>query len=157
MSSETRWDAYFMKMAHFVASKSKDQSIRVGCVLVSKNNTIISTGYNGFPRGIDEEEYHTERYEPPEKYFWTEHAERNAVYNAALNGVKTQYARAYSTSHPCADCARAFVQAGVSEVFLPTKKNDPFYKEGRWDDWAESYTKGLEILKAAGVKVNHVV
>jgi len=146
-----------MEMAYLVASKSKDKSIKVGCVLVCPNNTMISSGYNGFPRGVDEEGLFPERYERPEKYNWTEHAERNAVYNAALNGVKTQYSIAYSTCHPCVDCARALIQAGVREVYIPSKINDPFFDAGRWDDWEESFMKGIEILQAAGVKVNHVV
>ena len=154
--SDVRWHAYFMEQAQFVASKSKDESLKVGTVLVTANNTIASTGYNGFPRGVDEDEC-PERNERPEKYQWTEHAERNAVYNAALNGVKTQYSTAYSTSHPCVECARALIQAGVVALYIPTKHNDPFYKMGRWADWEESLLKALEILKAAGVKVNHVV
>lgn len=155
MSSE-EWHAYFMELAYLVASKSSDDSIKVGTVLVTPNNTIASTGYNGFPRGVDENE-HPERKKRPEKYNWTEHAERNAVYNAALNGVKTQYSIAYNTSHVCVDCARALVQAGVREVYLPSKDNDPFFDVGRWDNWEESFMKGLEILNAAGVIVHHVV
>lgn len=156
MSSETRWAAYFMDMAHLAASKSKDTSMKVGCILINQNDTIISTGYNGFPRGVDEDEY-LERNERPEKYNWTEHAERNAIYNAALNGQKTQYATAYATSHPCVDCARALAQAGIRELYIPTKHSDPLYKKERWVDWEESLLKALEILKAAGVKVTHVV
>ena len=157
MSSGVRWAAHYMEMATLVSSKSKDKSMKVGCVLVNPNNTVLSTGYNGFPRGVEEVEYSPERHEPPEKYFWAEHAERNAVYNAAFNGVKTQYATTYSTSHPCVDCARALIQSGVAELYIPTKVNDPFFKAGRWDYWEESFMKALEILKAAGVKVNHVV
>ncbi len=156
MSSETRWTAYFMEQAKLIASKSKDESMKVGCALVSQNNTIISTGYNGFPRGVDESE-DPDRNKRPEKYQWTEHAERNAVYNAALNGVKTQYAKAFSTAHPCVECARALIQSGIVELYIPTKHSDPFYKAGRWVDWEESLLKALEILKAAGVKVTHVV
>lgn len=156
MSSELRWAAYFMEQATLVSSKSKDESMKVGCVLVNQNNTVISTGYNGFPRGVDEDE-EPDRNKRPEKYNWTEHAERNAVYNAALNGVKTQYSKAYNTAHPCVECARALIQAGVIELWLPSKHNDPFYQAGRWADWEESLMKALEILKAAGVKVNHVV
>ncbi len=154
--STARWHAYYMEVATLVSSKSKDQSMKVGCVLVSPNNTVISTGYNGFPRGVDED-FDPDRKKRPEKYLWTEHAERNAVYNAALNGVKTQYSTAYSTAHPCVECARALIQAGVTYLYIPTKHSDPLYKNGRWVDWEESLLKALEILKAAGVIVNHVV
>lgn len=155
-NSQARWDTYFMEMAYLVASKSKDESMKVGTVLVTQGNTIVSTGYNGFPRGVDECALPA-RHIRPEKYFWTEHAERNAVYNAALNGVKTEYTIAYSTAHPCVDCARAFIQAGVIEIYIPIKKNDPFFEQGRWDDWEEQFTKAREILDAAGVIVHNVV
>jgi dCMP deaminase len=145
-----------MEQAKLVASKSKDESMKVGCVLVNQNNTVTSTGYNGFPRGVDEDD-DPDRQKRPEKYLWTEHAERNAVYNAALNGVKTQYGKAFATAHPCVECARALIQAGIIELYIPTKHSDPFYKMGRWVDWEESLEKALEILSAAGVKVTHVI
>jgi dCMP deaminase len=154
-NSQARWDAYFMEMAHLVASKSKDDSMKVGCV-ITQGNTVTSTGYNGFPRGIDDDAVPA-RCERPEKYFWTEHAERNAVYNAALNGAKLCYSIAYSTAHPCVECARAFIQSGVMELYIPTKKNDPFFESGRWDDWEEQFTKAREILDAAGVIVHNVI
>ena len=153
--SDVQWHAYYMEVATLVSSMSKDESMKVGAVLVTPNNTIASTGFNGFPRGVDESEC-PERLARPEKYQWTEHAERNAVYNAALNGVKTQYSTAYCTSGVCHDCARAFIQAGVQEVYIPIKNNDPFF-EKRWEVWGPRFAKGTEILKAAGVKVNHVV
>ena len=152
-NSQTRWDAYFMELARLVASKSKDTSTKVGTVIVGQGNTILSTGYNGFPRGVDEEVLPS-RTDRPEKYFWTEHAERNAVYNAALNGVKLCYSRAYSTSHPCVDCARALIQSGVMELMIPTKKNDPLFEAGGWE---ENCAKARELLVAAGVVVSNAV
>ena len=145
-----------MKMAYLVASKSKDGSMKCGCVLVSRGNTVVSSGYNGFPRGVDES-FRPERQLRPEKYFWYEHAERNSVYNAALNGVCTFQTTAYITAHPCVDCARALIQAGISKIYIPAKENDPFYKLGRWDDWAAQFEKADEILYAAGVMVHHAV
>ncbi len=150
-ASEDTWDDYFMKMVTLVASKSKDRSMKCATIIVGEGNTILTTGYNGFPRGVDDdnEEYHKR----PAKYAWTEHGERNAIYNAARHGIKLLGSRAYISVHPCVDCARALVQAGIIEVIIPTKENDPFFKMGRWDYWKESFKKATEVLKAGHVMV----
>ena len=149
--SEDTWDAYFMKMACLVASKSKDRSMKVGCVLVGEGNCMLSTGYNGFPRGVDDdnEEYNKR----PAKYIWTSHDAANAVYNAARNGIKLLDSRAYVNAHPCHECARALVQAGVIEVITPTQANDAYTGAGRWEEWAESINNAKEIFKAGKVMV----
>lgn len=154
MSSQD-WDQYFMKMAFLVASKSKDRSMKCGCVLVGEGHTVLTTGYNGFPRGIDDTV--DDRHDRPEKYFWTEHAERNSIYNASRNGIKTLGSRAYITSFPCVDCGRALVQSGIASIVIPTKETDPFFNEGRWDDWAESFAKSKEILLRGGVVLMEIL
>ena len=140
-----------MEMATLVASKSKDKSIQCGTVIIGEGHTILTTGYNGFPRGVDDnnEAYHKR----PEKYFWTEHSERNAIYNAARNGIKLLGSNAYVTVHPCVDCARAFVQAGIKEVMVPPKNDVLFDKKELRMDWKESWSKAREVFSAGGVKV----
>jgi len=83
-----RWVEYFQNLAHQVKLKSKDENTQIGAVIVGKDKEIVSTGYNSFPRGIKDNK--KERQERPEKYFWFEHAERNAIYNAARIGVSTK-------------------------------------------------------------------
>ena len=151
MLSLSTWDGYFMDMATLVASKSKDQSIRCGTVIVGEGHTILSTGYNGFPRGVDD--YNEVYHKRPEKYMWVIHDAQNAVFNAARNGTKLLGSRAYMNAHPCHDCARALVQSGIVEVTIPTKLEDPFYRHGRWEDWEESFAKAREIFKAGNVRV----
>lgn len=145
------WDTYFMKMAHLIASKSKDRSIKCGCVVVGEGNMVLTTGYNGFPRGVDDtnEEYHKR----PAKYIWTEHAERNAVYNAARNGIKLLDSRAYITGHPCHECARGLVQAGIVEVIVPTNNDDLFEDKELRTDWKALSVKARDIFKEAQVMV----
>jgi len=105
------WDEYFINIAEQVKLKSKDNNTKIGVVLVGKNNEIVSTGYNSFPRGINDDVL--ERQEKPEKYFWFEHAERNCIYNAARIGVSTLGTTMYMTCGiSCADCARAIISAG---------------------------------------------
>lgn len=79
------WDAYFMSLCYMVSIKSKDQSTKYGAVIVGPDHEIRSTGYNSFPRGVNDNL--SERQKRPEKYLWFEHAERNAIYNAARMGT----------------------------------------------------------------------
>ena len=85
--SQARWDAYFMEMAYLVASKSKDESMKVGAVVVNGtyDNVILSTGYNGFVRYADDED--VVKKARPEKYNWTCHGElRDQGDNHPLQG-----------------------------------------------------------------------
>ena len=111
------WDEYFINIAEQVKLKSKDRNTQIGVVIVGRDNEIVSTGYNSFPRGIDDNV--DERQEKPEKYFWFEHAERNAIYNAARIGVSTLGTTMYMTCGiSCADCARAIINSGISKIVL---------------------------------------
>ena len=75
------WVDYFLSIAEQVKLKSKDRNTQIGAVIVGEDNEILSTGYNSFPRGLNDDL--DDRQNRPEKYFWFEHAERNAIYNAA--------------------------------------------------------------------------
>lgn len=122
-----RWDLKFMGLARHIAGWSKDQSRGVGCVIVGpSSHEVRATGYNGFPRGADDSDQ--ERHQRPAKYGWSEHAERNAVFNAARVGTPLEGCTAYSTLFPCEDCARALVQAGIRRlVSVAPDFNDPTY------------------------------
>jgi dCMP deaminase len=141
------WTEYFLNIAEQVKLKSKDQSTQIGAVIVGEDKEVLSTGYNSFPRGLDDSLQ--ERQERPEKYFWMEHAERNAIYNAARIGVSLKNSTIYLTSGlPCMDCARGIVNSGVKIVYCKqvcTTKNK--------DKWKESQQKSLELLGECGVDV----
>jgi dCMP deaminase len=109
------WKDYFMSMAELVASKSKDPSTKVGCVVVTEDKVVAATGYNGLPRGVMDK---SERMERPAKYLWTSHAEENAVAQAARVGAKLKGGTAFVTHHPCSRCARSLIQAGVTSVVI---------------------------------------
>lgn len=142
------WDEYFIKMIDLIASKSKDTSTKVGCVIVDKNHSIISTGYNGFPRGVDDSK--KERYERPMKYSYTEHSERNAIYNAARRGNKVEECRMYVDWLPCCDCARAIIQSGIKEVIIDGR--DLNKKREYWNQrWRESMIISYNMFSEAGV------
>ncbi len=140
------WDDYFMSMAYLVAMKSKDESTHMGAVIVGESNEIKSTGYNSFVRGLNDNV--AERQEKPEKYFWFEHAERNAVYNATLIGTSLRGCKIYTNGVPCMDCARAIIQSGISEVII----------DKQWDEknpglWSEHAKRSLQMFEEVGVKV----
>ena len=141
------WLRYFINIAEQVKLKSKDKSTQIGAVIVGKDLEIRSTGYNSFPRGLDDNI--SERQERPEKYFWFEHAERNGIYNAARVGIPLDGSVIILTSGlPCADCARAIINSGIKAVYCKsvcTTKNK--------EKWYESQEKALQMLKECGVDV----
>lgn len=122
----TDWNVRFVDLARLVGSWSKDRSRKVGAVIAGFNREILSVGYNGFPRGVNDDV--EERHQRPAKYLWTEHAERNAIYNAARRGVELEGATIYLPWYPCMDCARAIVQVGISDVVaVEPDWNDPTF------------------------------
>jgi dCMP deaminase len=141
------WTEYFLELAEVVKLKSKDQSTQIGAVVVGEGKNVLSTGYNSFPRGLDDSLQ--ERQERPEKYFWIEHAERNAIYNAALEGVSLKNSTIYLTSGlPCMDCARGIVNSGIKVVWCKrvcTTKNK--------EKWEESQMKSLQLLNECGIEI----
>lgn len=140
------WDEYFNDMVVFVSSKSKDRSSKVGCVIVGPAHEIRTTGYNGFCRGINDDI--DERHARPAKYLWAEHAERNAIYNAARNGISLEGCTAYVSMFPCADCARALIQSGVVKLVCPSID----YNTSKIP--TENYLTSLLMMEEAGVEMN---
>jgi dCMP deaminase len=148
MSTTTNiWDGRWLRLATQIGDWSKDRRHLVGCVIVGKANQILSTGYNGFPRGVDDDI--DERHERPAKYDWTEHAERNAIYNAARYGVAIDGAFIYSSLFPCIACSRAIIQSGISVVVTRT----PNVEHHRW---GKEFVFSQSLLDEAGVNVRLV-
>ena len=115
------WDQYYLDICKVVGQRSKDPHTQLGCIVVGPNHEIRSTGYNSFPRGIRDDV--PERLVRPTKYLWIEHAERNAICNAARAGTATEGCTIYVEIMPCMDCARAIVQAGIVEVVVSDARN----------------------------------
>ena len=107
------FDEYFLAIATVVATKSKDTT-QVGCVIVGEDKQILSTGWNGKARGVNDDI--PERNERPAKYDWVIHSEANAISNAACSGISLKGATAYITHKPCANCAGLLIQAGIKRV-----------------------------------------
>lgn len=143
-----KFDDYYMNMAYLVAMKSKDESTHIGAVVVGSDNEVRSVGYNSFPRGIQDNL--PERQVRPEKYYWFEHAERNAIYNATLLGTSLKGCRMYTNGIPCMDCARAIVQAGIKEVIV-----DKVWDDNNDDIWIENANRTKVLFQEAGVKIRY--
>ena len=111
---DDKWNARFMQLAQVASTWSKDKSTQVGSVIVSPKKEILSMGYNGFPRGVDDNV--PERHERPTKYEFVVHAEANALLNAGRNGTRLDGGVLYVTMPPCARCAGFIVQSGIKEV-----------------------------------------
>jgi len=142
------WSTYFKNIAEQVKLKSKDQLTQIGAVIVGQDNEIVSTGYNSFPRGINDDI--PERQERPEKYFFMEHAERNAIYNAARIGVSTKGTTMYLTCGvPCADCARGIINAGIIRIVLTAGGGAQSMK------WDESAKRSLQMFNEANIEVSY--
>ena len=141
------WCQYFMSMAYLVAMKSKDPSTKVGAVIVGPDNEIRSTGFNGLPRGMDDTLL--ERHEKPIKYKLYEHAERNALYNAARMGIDVNGCTIYTQGTPCVDCARGIIQSGIKKLVV-----DLFWdKDDNRKEWVESMAYARAMLKECGVEI----
>ena len=140
------WDEYFRNIVHQVKLKSKDKYTQIGAVIVGPDNEIVSTGYNSFPRGINDDI--NERQERPEKYYWFEHAERNAIYNAARIGVSTRDCRMYLTCGiPCSDCTRGIINSGIRRIICERSGGAVGTK---WDEHAE---RSMMMFNEAEVEV----
>ncbi len=117
------WDEYFMGVAMLAAKRSKDPSTQVGACVVSQENIIISTGYNGMPKGCSDDEFPWNRDGEQTKYPYVVHAELNAILNA--NGRDLRGSKLYVALFPCNECAKAIIQSGIREiVYLSDKYKD---------------------------------
>jgi len=101
-------------------------------------------GYNGIPRGCDDTEEC--RYERPTKYLFTEHAERNAIYHAARHGVSLKDCKMYVTLFPCADCARAMIQSGITKIIAPEPNLDH-------EVWGEHFKAAIQMMEEANIEI----
>ena len=139
------WDKYFFNLVDAVALKSKDPSSQIGAVIVNpESNAILSTGWNGFPRGVGDSII---RYEDRDtKYKLIVHAEQNAILNAARNGIKLEGSMLYVSFHPCHVCAASIIQCGIKEVKY--KYNKEVEKR-----WGESFNIADTLFLEANIKV----
>ena len=112
------WDEYFMSVAKLAAMRSKDPNTQVGCCIVSRDNRILSTGYNGAPNGFDDDKFPWGRVGERlyTKYMYVCHSELNAILNYRGNNNDFVDGKIYVRYFPCNECAKAIIQIGIKEV-----------------------------------------
>ena len=137
------WDEYFMGVAMLSGMRSKDPNTQVGACIVSDKHKILSMGYNGFPKGCDDDEYPWNREGDlcDSKYAYVTHSELNAILN--YRGGSLEGTKLYVTLFPCNECAKAIIQSGIREVVYDCDKY-----EG-----TASVTASKRMLRAAGVTI----
>ena len=121
MRQVINWDTYFMALAHLSAMRSKDPNTNVGAVIVDEMHRIVSIGYNGMPRGCDDEQFPWDREGDflNTKYAYVVHAELNAILNSPreVSGCSI-----YVSLFPCNECAKAIIQSGIKRVIYESDK-----------------------------------
>ena len=137
------WDEYFMGVAKMAALRSKDPNTQVGACIVSKDNKILSMGYNGLPVGCSDDEFPWAREGDPldNKYMYTTHSELNDILN--YRGGNLENAKIYVTLFPCNECAKAIIQSGIKTVVYECDKYE----------MTPSVIGSKRMLTAAGVEI----
>lgn len=140
-----KWDCRHLDMAYQVASYSKDPSTQVGCVIVREDQTIASTGFNGFPRFMEDKPERLANRE--DKNSRTIHAEVNAILNAhgSVDGCT-----AYVTAPCCTACALVLIQSGIERVVFSAPS------QGLRERWGESISKAKSFFEEAEVEMTEV-
>lgn len=142
----SKWQLRFLELADFVAQWSKDPSTKVGAVITDSDKRVVSVGYNGFPRGVDDDEG---RYnDRPLKYKLVCHAERNALDNAPLGVAGCTM---FVSLMPCAECAKSIIQKGIKKIVLRPMPEK--FKEYDWNTDVYNWKISELMLQEAGVEV----
>jgi dCMP deaminase len=149
IQSSISWDSYFLNIVNDIGKKSKDPSTKIGCLIVDKENRIKATGYNGFPsKVIDYEERYTDR---NQKLYFTEHAEKNAIFYAARLGISVVGCKIFIPLHPCHECCRGIIQSGIDEVIFTNDNSNGYY-----DRWRESIAYADIMFEEAGILLRKI-
>jgi len=147
------WDALYMAIALLMDVRSKDPSTRVGAVIVSQDNRILSTGYNGAPNGFEDKYFPwgREGEELETKYPYVIHAERNAILNFRGNTREFNGAKLYVSLFPCNECAKELIQVGIKEVIYLSDKyadtNSVKAAKRLFDATGVKYTQRIDLIE----------
>lgn len=136
--SQESWLDHYYALANLVATRSKDPSKKVGAVIIDEYRRVVSTGFNGFPRGVNDDPL---RYSlKATKYKLIVHSEANAILSAAVPVIGFTIV---TTKFPCSDCTKLIIQSGIKRVFSPPPTTS--------SPWAEDAEWSLLMMKEAGI------
>lgn len=145
MSNKKKWDKRFIKIAHEIAAWSKDDSSQVGAIILDDERSPRSFGYNGMPRGIDDDV--PSRHVRPRKYLYMEHAESNTINHCAKVGIPVNGCTIYVTHFPCAGCSRKIINSGIKRVVVDGESLTTEFK----DRWEEEIEVAVEMFDEVGI------
>ena len=139
------WDTRFLNLAKEYSTWSKDPSSQIGAVAIEPSSRrVLSGGYNGFPRGIDDTEERLNNREL--KHSFVVHAEQNLIYNATRSGISLERSYLYVWGLPvCSECAKGIIQVGVSRVYITQSSID------KSERWKQSWDKTKAMFLESGV------
>lgn len=146
---DKKWMRRHLEMARMVSTWSKDESTKVGCVIVTPNGLPVSWGYNGNPMGVKDT---PERQQRPLKYHYVAHAERNAM-DVCRRSVENCVM--FITHAPCSSCAIGIAQTGIKTVVVDHangilgNKHSYIHENEKWN---ESTKHSMKIFKETGIR-----
>ena len=144
-----KWDKRYLALAEHISTWSKDPSRKIGAVAVGEKGQVLAQGYNGFPRGIDDQESMYEN--KVVKYQHVVHAEMNCIYNATYNGTSLDGATMYIHGLPvCSECAKGIIQVGIKRV-VTTEIDDSMPER-----WVESTQLTKKMFDEAEVRYDFI-
>lgn len=136
------WQERYLLLAKHISGWSKDPSSQIGAVIVDDNRRILSTGYNGFPSGINDSNERLNKRET--KYKYIVHAEMNAIYNATQHGISLKGSYLFVYGLPvCSECAKGVIQVGIQHIVCMTDKLD--------ERWIKSWNQSMTMFDEAGL------
>lgn len=138
------WTNYFLGLAKVIAQRSHDVHTQHGCVITDANHRILGVGYNGFPKGMNDQILPTFR---PDKYYWMIHAEKNALSNCV---IRPDDGIAYVTGQCCNDCIMALWQEGIKKVIMAESHGTHLFDQGakiRFDFFIEQTGMIIETVE----------
>ncbi|XP_063988531.1 deoxycytidylate deaminase [Diachasmimorpha longicaudata] len=119
------WDEYFMGIALLSAQRSKDPDTQVGACIVDDMNRIVAVGYNGMPRGCNDDGFSWNKHSEDKldsKFLFVCHAEMNAIMNKNSGDVRN--CTIYVGLFPCNECAKIIIQSGIKKIIYMSDKNN---------------------------------
>lgn len=147
IKSMISWDEYFMGIAELASLRSKDPNTKVGAVIVDREHKVVSIGYNGMPRGLDEEQLSWAKNDGLDnKYLYVCHAELNAILNTR-NGSALKDCTLYVTLFPCNECAKAIIQSGIKEIV---------YYDNKYENTV-GIQASVKLFSLAGIKMRKYI
>jgi dCMP deaminase len=147
-------DKDYLRETYKVALQSTDKRTQNGAILVNANGDILCSGANHFPKNVEPK---NDRFDAPLKYIYTEHAERNSIFAACRQGIKTQDLSMYCCWAACQDCARAIIQSGIKYLVVHYNPLEEIrFGKKVSDMWIDSIKHSMQMFGESGVEVRWI-